>query len=576
MEEQVETLGDSHSGLPILFIVDADDNARIALESALRRRFSPDFEVMGAATAGDGLAALRQLAENGAEVALVAADVDVPGTDGVAFLEQAHALHRSAGRALLIAMDERGTRLPVGRLDVLQRATALGRIDFSIIKGWVSPDEWLYPQVQEALTGWVKAHRPRHETVRVVDQRWSPRGHELRDALARNTVPFGFYAADSDEGRRLLETHGADPRRLPVLILHNGRVLADPTFVDVADALGVRTRPPEGVYDLAIVGAGPAGLAAAVNAASEGLRTLIVEPQALGGQAGASSMIRNYLGFPRGVSGGELTSRAYEQAMLFGAEFVFMQRVTGLTAREEAHVITLSNGSEASARAVIIATGVSYRLLGIPALDNLVGMGVFYGAAGVEAPALTGEDVYVIGGANSAGQAALHLAKFARQVTILVRGGSLEATMSQYLITELESIQNIAVRLRTRVVDGRGEYRLEGLVLEDGKAGQREVVPAAAVFVLIGAETRTEWLAGVVERDARGFLLTSRDVPEGAWSLKRPSFPFETSLPGVFAAGDVRYGSVKRAAGAVGEGSAAVGAVHQYLASVATPGPGAT
>jgi thioredoxin reductase (NADPH) len=558
-----------------LFVVDADHESRAAIESALLRRFASDFQVLTTDSVEAGLDALERLAEQGGEVALVIADLRLPGTDGVEFLERAHALHRGTRRALLIAMDHRGTRLPVDALGSLQRATALGQIDFSVLKGWVTPEEWLYPQVQAALTAWTKANRPRYEAVRVVGERWSPRSHELRDALARNTVPYGFYDAESDDGRRLLRDHGAESERLPVVILHDGRFLTDPDLVDVADALGVRTRPSSDVYDLAILGAGPAGLAAAVYGASEGLRTLIVEPQALGGQAGTSSMIRNYLGFPRGLSGDELTSRAYEQAMLFGAQFVFMQRAAGLAARGNAYAVALSGGSEAVSRAVIIATGVAYRRLGISALDRLIGAGVYYGAAGVEAPAMVGQEVYVVGGANSAGQAALHLAKFAARVTLLVRGESLETGMSDYLITELASTTNVQVRLRTRVVDGRGAHRLESLILEESGTGALEEVAAAGVFVLIGAETHTEWLRDVLQRDDRGYVLTGRDLSVEWWRLNRPPLPFETSMPGVFAAGDVRHGSVKRVAGAVGEGSVAVGSVHQYLAeSAALPAGG--
>jgi thioredoxin reductase (NADPH) len=560
------------AGLPVVFIVDADPAARAAAEAALVRRFGADYRVLAADSAAAGLAALEGLARRGEAVALVAADLRLPGTDGVDVLERAHALHPGAARALLVAMDRRGTRIPFGELGDLQRATALGRADLWVLKGWVTPEEWLYPQVQAALSAWTAAHGPHHEVVRVVGERWSPRSHELREALTRNTVPFGFYAADADEGRRLLRAHGADARRLPAVILHDGSVLHDPTLVDVADALGVNTRPSADVYDLAIVGAGPAGLAAAVFGASEGLRTLTVEAQALGGQAGTSSLIRNYLGFPRGLSGGELTFRAWQQALLFGARFVLMRRVTGLTTRGDgggAHALALSGGGEVLARAVLVAAGVAYRRLGVPALDRLVGVGVFYGAAVAEAPAMAGQQVYVVGGANSAGQAALHLARFAARVAVLVRGDSLAAGMSDYLVKELEAAPNVEVRLRTRVVDGRGARRLEALVLEDGRTGRREEVPAAAVFVLIGAEPRTDWLRDALVRDARGFIPTGRDLPAGAWPLERPPLPYETSRPGVFAAGDVRHGSVKRVAEAVGEGSVAVGSVHQYLAEVA-------
>jgi thioredoxin reductase (NADPH) len=403
----------------------------------------------------------------------------------------------------------------------------------------------------------------------VVGEHWSPRSYEVRDMLGRNTVPFGFYDADSDEGRRLLHDYGVDAERLPAVILHDGSVLQDPSIADIAGALGVQTRPASEVYDVAILGAGPAGLAAAVYGASEGLRTVVVECQSIGGQAGTSSMIRNYLGFPRGVSGGDLTFRAWEQTLLFGTQYVFTHRATGLTVRGDERVLMLGDGSEVVARAVVIAAGVEYRRLGIPALERLVGVGVFYGAAGVVAPALTGEEVYVVGGANSAGQAALHLSKFASRVTLLVRGESLEAGMSDYLINQIEATPNIAVRLRTQVVDGRGDDRLERLILENGGTGRREEVDAAAVFVMIGAEPRTEWLGDTIGRDERGYILTGRDVPVEAWPLQRPPLPYETSMPGVFAVGDARHGSVKRVAGAVGEGSVAIGSIHQYLAEQA-------
>jgi thioredoxin reductase (NADPH) len=553
-------------GLPVLFIADADREARLAIQSSLLRRFGPDYQVLTADSSQAGLDALARLAHQGDEVALVAADLRLPGMDGVKFLERARALHRRASRALLVAMDQRGTRIPFSELAALQRATALGRIDFWVVKGWDAPEELLYPQVQEALAAWTRINRPRHEGLCVVGERWSPRSHELRDALSRNTVPFGFYEADSDEGRRFLRDHDVDADRLPAVILHDGSVLHDPTAGDVAEALGVQTHPPAGIYDLAILGAGPAGLSAAVYGASEGLRTLVIEPQAIGGQAGTSSMIRNYLGFPLGVGGGDLTFRAWEQALLFGAQFVLMQRATGLTARDNEHAVALSDGSEIIARAVIVAAGVDYRRLGIPSLDRLVGAGVFYGAAGVEAPAMAGEEVYIVGGANSAGQAALHLARFAKMVTLLVRGESLASGMSDYLITQIEATPNIEVRLGMQVVDGRGESRLEALSLESVGKDRHEIVSAAALFVLIGAEPRTEWLRDVLVRDGGGFILAGAEVPGKDWLLERPPLPFETSMPGVFAVGDVRHGSTKRVAGAVGEGSVAVGSVHRYLA----------
>jgi thioredoxin reductase (NADPH) len=485
---------------------------------------------------------------------------------GVELLRRAHALHPGAARAVLAEMAE---AMGAGdALDPLLRAMALGQVDFWMPKGWVSPEEWVYPQVQEALTAWALAHRPHHEHVRIVGEERSRRSHELRDVLTRNTVPFGFYAADSDEGRRLLAEHGLAAGRLPVAILHDGLALEDPANGALAEALGVHTRPDPTPCDVAIVGAGPAGLAASVYAASEGLGTVVIEPDALGGQAGASARIRNYLGFPRGVSGGQLTARAYEQARLFGARFVFTQRATAIAVRGDRRAVVLSSGDEVIARAVVLATGVSYRRLGIPGLDRLLGMGVFYGAAAAEARAMAGAPVLVVGAGNSAGQAALHLARFAAHVTLLARGEALEASMSHYLVRELAANPRVEVRLRTRVVDGRGDDRLEAAVVEDG-TGRREELPATAMFVLIGAVPRTEWLSGTLQRDRAGYVLTGRDVSLDGWPLARSPALLEASVPGVFAVGDVRHGSVKRVAAAVGEGSVAIGSVHQHLAALA-------
>jgi thioredoxin reductase (NADPH) len=552
-------------GLPALLISDADPKARATTESALARRFGADYHILTADSPQAGLEILQGLADRGEQVALVAADLHLAGMDGVEFLERAHLQHRDASRVLLVAMDRYHTRIPFTELATLRRATALGRIDFFVVKGWVTPEEWLYPQVQEALSAWTIAHRPHHVVYRIVGERWSPRSHALRDMLTRSSVPFEFYPVDSEHGRQLIREFGIDVQRLPALVRHDGSVLHDPGDADVAAAHGITTTPSSGVYDLVVLGAGPAGLAAAVNGASEGLRTLVIEPWSIGGQAGSSSMIRNYLGFPRGISGAELAHRAWEQAVLFGAEFVFTQRAIKLRPRGDQRLVALSQDGTAVARAVLVAAGVTYRRLGIPALDRLVGMGVFHGAAGAEAPALVGEQVYVVGGANSAGQAALHLAKYAARVTLLVRGDSLEAGMSDYLITQLQATPNVEVRLHTRVIDGHGPTRLEALTVEDVRTSQREQVKATAVFVLIGAEPRTSWLREVLQLDDRGFILTGRDIREPAWPLRRAPLPFETSLPGVFAAGDVRYGSIKRVAGAAGEGAVTVGSVHQYL-----------
>ncbi len=550
---------------PVLLVVDPDQDARAATESALNRRFGSDYRVLACGTADAGIDSLKRLADEGDDVALVAADLHLPGIGGVEFLERAHRLQPHATRVLLVSMDENHTRVPLTELPAVKRATALGRIDLWIVKGWTNPEEWLYPQMQEALTTWTITNRMHHVVYRIVGEQWSPRSHEVRDLLTRNSVPFEFYAADSESGRQLVDDLGIDVQRLPALIRNDGIVLHEPSNAEIAASHGISTRPSPGIYDVAIVGAGPAGLAAAVYGASEGLRTVVIERAAIGGQAATSSLIRNYLGFPLGIPGALLAHRAWQQAILFGAEFVFTHRVAGVRSSGGEHSITLTDGAEVLAKAVIIAVGVEYRRLGIPALDRLIGAGVFYGAAGSEAAAMTGEVVYVVGGANSAGQAALHLAKSAERVVLLVRGDSLAAGMSDYLMKQLQVTPNIEVRLHTRIADGRGNGRLEALTLQDVATGRREEVPAGALFILIGAEPRTQWLQDALLLDERGYTLTGRDIPSTAWRTERSPLPFETSLPGVFAAGDVRYGSVKRVASAVGEGSVTVGSIHQYL-----------
>jgi thioredoxin reductase (NADPH) len=549
-----------------LFLVDADAGARDRIATALTRRFGADYDVRAAGSEAEGLAMLEQLAHDDVRVALIAADLAVTGDDGgIAFLERAHVRHPHAGRVLLVAMDRHGTRIPFDSLAALKRASALNRIDFWVVKGGFSPEEWLYLRVQEALSAWTRLHGAHHEVFRIVGEQWSPRSHALRETMTRNTIPYGFYPSDSERGRELIAAHRVDVGRLPAAILHDGSVVHQPTSRDLAHALGVSTRPSPEVQDLVIVGAGPAGLAAALYGASEGLRTMVVEDRAIGGQAGTSSMIRNYPGFPRGISGGDLVFRAFEQALLFGAEFVFTHRAIALASPNDVHAVTLSGGDEVRGRAVILASGVEYRTLGVPSLDRWTGAGLFYGAAGSVGSALAGEPVCVVGGANSAGQAAIHLAQFASHVTLIVRGAALEAGMSDYLVRQIQATPNVDVRLRSRIVEGHGEERLASLDLENAE-GRRETIGSTAVFVMIGAEARTDWLGPSIRRDDHGFVLTGRDLPPDAWATGRPPLPFETSVPGVFAVGDVRHGSIKRVAEAVGEGSVAVGSVHQHLA----------
>jgi thioredoxin reductase (NADPH) len=550
---------------PVLLLVDSDSGARERIALALKRRFGADYQVRAAATESEALAMLERFRDDHVPVPLVATDLGLTSEDGgIRFLERAHILHPHASRVLLVPLDRRGTRIPFDSLDALRRATALNRIDFWVVKGGFSPEEWLYPRIQEALSTWTRLHGPHHEVFRIVGEQRSPRSHWLRETLTRNTVPFGFYASDSERGRELIANHGVDVARLPAVIRHDGSVVHECTILDLAHALGVQTRASSHVYDLIIVGAGPAGLAAALYGASEGLHTLVLEDRAIGGQAAASSMIRNFFGFPRGISGGDLVFRAFEQALLFGAEFVFTQLATGIAPRNGLLEIRLSGGDGVVGHAVILASGVEYRRLEVPSLDRWAGAGLFYGAAGAEAPALANERVCVVGGANSAGQAALHLAAHASHVTLLVRGAAIEAGMSDYLVRQIQATPNIDVRLQTRVVEGYGAEHLDRLEVEDAE-GRRDTLPVRAVFVMIGAEARTDWLGAAIRRDDHGFVLTGHDLVGNAGAIEHTPLPFETSVPGVFAVGDVRHGSIKRVAEAVGEGSVAVGSVHQHL-----------
>jgi thioredoxin reductase (NADPH) len=556
---------------PVILLVAHDGPLLYALAGDLGRRFAADYRILAARSAAEALAVLEPPAAAGGEVALVVVARELPGPGWLELLLRAHELHPGAKRVVLEHLGEWATGEPI------VRAMTLGQLDYVLFRPWRPVEQNLYLPVSDFLAGWEKSRAPGVEAIRIVGPRWGARSHQLRDTLTRVGVPFGFYPDDSEGGRRLLEQAGEDGTRLPVVLFRRGTVLVDPSHAELVAALGMRVQPAKGC-DVLIVGAGPAGLAAAVYAASEGLGTQILELAVPGGQAGTSSLIRNYLGFPHGVSGEDLTWRAFQQAWLFGADLVLAQGATGLAARGRDRVVHFSDGGEVAARAVILATGVDWRRLGVPALEALAGSGVFYGAAGTEAMAVRGEDVFVVGAGNSAGQAALHLARYAASVTIVAIEHDLDERMSDYLVQQLLATPNVALRMHHEVVDGRGRGRLEGLTLRDRDSGATEEVDASAVFVLIGAEPRTDWLDGVVARDERGYVLTGRDVVEGGrpgarWPLERPPLLLETSLPGVFAAGDVRYRSVKRVASAVGEGAIAVQLVHEYLAEPAGPVP---
>jgi thioredoxin reductase (NADPH) len=552
---------------PIILVVADHQPLLDGLAGDLERRFGGGYRILAERSPAAALATMERLATDPDPVALVIAARRMQDQDGLALLLRAHELLPSAKRVLLEHRGEWTSGEPV------VRAMTLGQVDYVLFRPWLPIEQYLYLPVTEFLAAWEKSRAPSTEAIQIVGRRWAARSHELRDTLARVGIPYGFYPDESPEGRRLLEQAGEDGSRLPVVLFRRGLVLVDPTNAEVAAALGMRTSPAAGGCDVLIVGAGPAGLAAAVYAASEGFAAQVLEPAVPGGQAGTSSHIRNYLGFPYGLSGDELTQRAFQQAWLFGADFILAQSATGLRASGNDRLVRLSDGAEVVAKVVILATGVAWRRLGVPSLEALNGAGVFYGAAGSEARAMRGEDVFVVGAGNSAGQAAVHLSAYAASVTIVTIDQRLGEFMSDYLVQKVRATPNIAVVLNTEVVEGHGRQRLEGLTLRDRHTGATRAVPASAVFVLIGAEPRTDWLEGVVERDERGYVLTGRDLQgdgrlPGGWPLERPPLPLETSLPGVFAAGDVRYRSIKRVASAVGEGSVAIQLVHEYLADL--------
>lgn len=543
---------------PVILAVDADPAGLAGIERELLDRYSRHYDVVCTASAAEARDRLTQFRENGNDVAVVLAGKEVDDPSCSELLAEVRRLHPHAKRALLVGWGEWGFR-ETG--DAILEAIEHGKIDHYVVRPVAPPDELFHHSISTFLLEWAEERRTAPYAIQVVGDSWSGRAAALRDVLERCAFPHAFCLADSDEGRRLLEGSSRETE-LPVVILPDGTTLTNPSDVELTRATGSSVEPGEGEVDLLIVGAGPAGLSAGVYGASEGLRTLIVDTHGIGGQARSSSLIRNYLGFPRGVSGGVLARQAYEQAWVFGARFAFMQHVTGLRADADRLVATLSEGATVSARAVVLATGVAYRRLGIPALEALAGAGVFYGGSGSDVHRMSGQDVYVLGGANSAGQEALHLARYARRVTLVVRG---TPGMSHYLVRQLAATPNVEIRLGTEIVGGGGDGWLTHLVLRDRASGAETSVAADGLYLSIGARPHTEWLPAEIARDNRGFVLTGADVPRDTWPLERDPLPLETSMPRVLAVGDARHGSVKRVASAVGAGSIAIQVVHRLL-----------
>jgi thioredoxin reductase (NADPH) len=552
---------------PILLSVDDDADVLRAIERDLRSQYGADYRVLGSGSPESALDLLKQLKLRSDSVALLLADQRMPRMDGVHFLQEAMRVYPDAKRALLTAYAD--TTAAIGAINQAS-------IHYFFMKPWDPPTEHLYPQLDDLLGDWQASYHPAYSGIRVLGTRWSPKSYELRDFLARNHVPYQWIDAEISAGdpetKVLLESLGPEAKSLPIVLFPDGTKLLESLPAQVAQKVGLRTRAQTSFYDLAIIGGGPAGLAAAVYGASEGLHTVMVEREAPGGQAGMSSRIENYLGFPAGLSGGDLARRAVVQAQRFGVE-ILAAEASEVRMEGPYRIIKLADGSEFSCHALMIATGVQWRRLDAPGIDRLQGAGVYYGGGATEAISCGGETVYVIGGANSAGQAAMNFAKYAEKVFILVRGSSLSSTMSQYLIDQIKETPKIQVWAHASVTEVHGATHLEEISVMCSDTGKIERVPASALFIFIGALPQTDWLAGMVERDDRGFLLTGPDLiangqrPKG-WTLERDPFLLETNVPGIFAVGDVRHGSVKRVASGVGEGSVAVQFIHQYLSKV--------
>ena len=546
---------------PVLLTVDDDPGVSRAVARDLRRQYGEAYRVVRTESGPQALETLRELKLRGDPVAVLLADHRMPDMSGLEFLEEAMDLFPHARRALLTAYAD--TDAAIEAINVVD-------LDHYLLKPWDPPEEKLYPVVDSLIDMWRNSDELPVTQTQVVGHRWSARSFEVRDFLARNAVPYRWLSSEEPEGQRLLTAAGVDVTSIPMVVTADGDYLVEPSMSDLAAKVGLSTTPTTDFYDIVIVGGGPAGLGAAVYAASEGLRTVLVERQATGGQAGQSARIENYLGFPDGVTGAQLTDRARRQAHKFGAEILTTRDVVGLDVRASSRAVRFADGGEVVAHGVLLSTGISYRKLEVAGADALTGRGVFYGSAATEAPACFGEDVYVVGAANSAGQAAVFLSRHARRVTLLVRSDDLGRSMSYYLVRQIDENPNIEVRLTTQVIGVHGDDHLEELTLCNTSAGTRETVNAGYLFAFIGAEPRTEWLEGVIERDPRGFVLTGPDLVLGrqrprGWDLDRDPYYLEASASGVFAAGDVRANSIKRVASAVGEGAMAIQLLHTYL-----------